>query len=106
MARGLLTVLLEVQRQKPKADEPAVYGTKDSTFIQKVYRVGPWDKVGILDKGLSEDIRPRLENFEDNFIIILKIWGKEFQVMVSHRPRENILTLSGRHKLQLSTPVA
>ena len=79
---------------------------KDSPFIQKVYRLGLWDKVGILDKGLSEDIRPRLENFEDNFIIILKIWVKEFQVMVSHRPRENILTLSGRHKLQLSTPVA
>ena len=71
-----------------------------------VNRLDPGDKMGILSKGLSEDNRPRLENFEDNFIIILKIWGKEFQVMVSHRPRENILTLSGRHKLQLSTPVA
>jgi hypothetical protein len=32
-----------------------------------VNRLDPGDKVGILSKGLSEDNRPRLENFEDNF---------------------------------------
>ena len=61
---------------------------KESPFIQMVNRLDPGDKTGILSKGLSEDNRPRLENFEDNFIIILKIWEKEFQMMVSHGPRE------------------
>ena len=71
---------------------------EDSPFIQKVYRLDPGDIVGILSKGLSEDNRPRLENFEDNFTYIINYLGKRFQAMVSHRPRENILALSGRHK--------
>ena len=48
-------------------------GAKDSPFIQMVNRLDPGDKVGILSKGLSEDNRPRLENFEDN---LKNIWGK------------------------------
>ena len=73
---------------------------KDSPFIQMVNRLDPGDKVGILSKGLSEDNRPRLEIFDDNFSII---WGKPIQnnLGMAHRPRENILSLSGRYKLQL-----
>ena len=37
---------------------------KEAPFMQKDNRLDPGDKVGILSKGLSEDNRPRLENFE------------------------------------------
>jgi hypothetical protein len=42
-----------------------------------VNRLDPGDKMGILSKGLSEDNRPRLENFEDNFTYIIKIFGEK-----------------------------
>ena len=49
--------------------------SKESPFIQMVNRLDPGDKMGFLSKGLSEDNRPRLENFEDN---LRNIWGKKF----------------------------
>ena len=44
--------------------------SKDSPFIQKVYRLDPGDIMGILSKGLSEDNMPSLEIFLDNFILV------------------------------------